>query len=177
LRRQSESARTSDPRSRSRGEFPTEAAPDRRTALGRRPDLTGTPLPVDLEELLEAGLGGEGGRIDLETGEVWHASTIEYFTEQEPDRWLYMGPEGSGEGYRDMQDFIATVDDAGRADRLGIAIDGRGAFRRFKDTIPGWPDEQERWYRFSDKRSRGRARQWLLFAGYRVALKHPETAL
>jgi uncharacterized protein UPF0158 len=69
------------------------------------------------------------------------------------------------------------LDDASRADGLGIAIDGRGVFRRFKDTVSRWPDEQERWYRFSDERRRGRARQFLSFAGYRVALKRPETAL
>ena len=157
-------------------------------AMGRRPAPRGRPLPVDLDELsvlLEASLGEAGGRVDLETGEVWHVSTIEYFAEQEPeqvpdledpDRWLYVGPEGSDEGYRDMEDFIASVDNPGRADRLGIAIDGRGAFRRFKDTISHWPDDQERWYRFSDERRRGRARQWLRFAGYRVAPKGPETA-
>ncbi len=139
----------------------------------------------ELSELLEAGLGEDGGRIDLDTGEVWRASSIEYFAEQEPekapdfedpDRWLYVGPEGSHEGYRDMEHFIATVDEPGRADRLGIAIDGRGAFRRFKGTISRWPDEQERWYRFSDERRRGRARQWLSFAGYRVVPKRLETA-
>lgn len=145
--------------------------------MGRRPAPPGRPLPVDVEELselLEAGLGEDGGCIDLETGEVWRASTVEYFAEEEPeeapdfedpDRWLYVGPEGSHEGYRDMENFIATVDEPGRADRLGIAIDGRGAFRRFTDTISRWPDEQERWYRFSDERRRGRARQWLSFAG------------
>ena len=165
-----------------------ELAAELDAATGRRPAPPGRPLPVDLEELselLEAGLGEDGGRIDLETGEVWRASTIEYFAEQEPeeapdfedpDRWLYVGPEGSHEGYRDMENFIATVDEPGRADRLGIAIDGRGAFRRFKDTISRWPDEQERWYRFSDERRRGRARQWLSFAGYRVVPKGLETA-
>jgi hypothetical protein len=116
----------------------------------------------ELSALLEASLGEEGGRVDLETGEVWRAS-VEYFAGQEPeeapdfedpDRWLYVGPEGSDQGYRDMEDSIATVDGAGRADRLGIAIDGRDAFRRFKDTIARWPEEQERWYRFSDERRR-----------------------
>jgi hypothetical protein len=155
-------------------------------ALGRRAAPPGTPLPVGLEklsELLEASLGEEGGRVDSETGEVWRASTVEYFAEREPEkapdledpnRWLYVGPEGSDEGYRDMEDLVATVDDAGRADRLGIAIDGRGAFRRVKDTISRWPDEQERWYRFSDERRKGRARQWLSFAGYRITLKRPQ---
>jgi hypothetical protein len=94
-------------------------------------------------------------------------------TEEDPpdfddgDHWLYVGPEGPGEGYRDMEDFIAGVSDPGRADRLTIAIDGRGAFRRFKDTIASWPDEEDRWYRFSDERRRGRAREWLAGAGYR----------
>jgi hypothetical protein len=163
-----------------------ELAAELDAALGRRSAPPGTLLPVDLEELselLEASLGEEGGRIDLQTGEVWHASTIDYFSEEEldespdfddPERWLYVGPEGSDEAYRDMEDFIATVDDGGRADRLGIAIDGRGAFRRFKDTISRWPEEQERWYRFSDERKRGRAREWLSVAGYRVALKAEE---
>ena len=54
---------------------------------------------------------------------------------EDPDRWLCAGPEGSHEGYRDMENFVATVDEADRADRLGIAIDGRGAIialiRRF----------------------------------------------
>jgi hypothetical protein len=67
---------------------------------GRRAALPGTPLAVDLEELselLEASLGEEGGRVDLETGEVWRASTVENFAEPEheetldledPNRWL-----------------------------------------------------------------------------------------
>ena len=107
-----------------------ELAAELDAAMGRRPAPPGSPLPVDLEELselLEAGLGEDGGRIDLETGEVWRASSIEYFAEQEPeeapnfedpDRWLYVGPEGSHEGYRDMEHFIATVDDPSRADRF-----------------------------------------------------------
>jgi hypothetical protein len=63
------------------------------------PAVTRVWTAFELSELLEAGLFEEGGRIDLETGEVWRASTIEYFSEQEPeeapafedpDRWLYV---------------------------------------------------------------------------------------
>jgi hypothetical protein len=73
-----------------------------------------------------------------------------------------------------MDDFIASVTNPGRADRLAIAIDGRGAFGRFKDTISRWPEEQERWYRFSDERCRGRARQWLTDVGYRTTPRPSE---
>jgi hypothetical protein len=64
--------------------------------------------------------------------------------------------------------FIGTVRNPGRADRLEIAISGRGAFRRFKDVLERWPGELERWYAFSAERQRGRARAWLADAGYYV---------
>lgn len=163
-----------------------ELAAELDAAVNHRPGPSGRPLAVDLEdvsELLEASLGEEGGRIDLESGEVWRAATIQYFIQEEPDnapdfddsdRWLYVRPEGSDDGYRDMEDFIVTVDDPAKADRLGIAIDGPGAFRRFRDVISRWPEEQTRWYRFSDERRRGRARLWLSLEGYRVGRKGSE---
>jgi hypothetical protein len=60
--------------------------------------------------------------------------------------------------------------DPGRADRLDIAISGRGAFLRFKDTLARWPEELERWQACSTERQRGRARAWLAGAGYYVRL-------
>ena len=140
------------------------------------------PLAVDLEQLadiLEGDPGSTGGAVDLRTGEVWPQSTIEYASEggddlEAPDfddseRCLWVSSEGSGDGYRDMVLFIDTLDDADRADRLGIAIQGRGAFRRFKDVLDRWPDELQRWHEFRGERERGRARAWLADAGYRVA--------
>lgn len=67
-----------------------------------------------------------------------------------------------------MERFIGTVRDPGRADRLEIAITGRGAFRRFRDVLARWPKELERWEMFSTDRERGRARAWLADAGYYV---------
>ena len=139
------------------------------------------PLPVDLEDLasiLEADPMHGGGRIDLRTGEVWHRAAIEYAHEigdedddetDDAERWLWVHCEGSHAGYRDMELFIGTVDIAEQADRLDIAIQGRGAFRRFKDVLARWPDELDRWYALSEDRQRGRARAWLVDAGYRVA--------
>jgi Uncharacterised protein family (UPF0158) len=89
-------------------------------------------------------------------------------TVDDPERWLAVHGEGSREGYRDMELFIASVEDPGRAERLAVAIRGRGAFRRFKDELARWPGELERWHAFSEERQRGRARSWLAAAGYRV---------
>ena len=84
----------------------------------------------------------------------------------DPERWLWVHCEGSHEGYRDMERFIGTVDDPHRADLLEVAIGGRGPFRRFRDVLSRWPDEVGRWHLFSDERRRGRARVWLVAAGY-----------
>jgi hypothetical protein len=48
---------------------------------------------------------------------------------------LYVESQGSHDGYHDMEMFIATVGDPEIADRLEIAITGKGAFRRFEDVL------------------------------------------
>lgn len=146
-------------------------------ALGLHPAPMLRPLPIDLEELagiLEGDPVHGGGRIGLRTGEVWPQAAIDYTREvggedpdeEDPDRWLAVWCEGSRDAYGDMEDFIEGISDRDRADRLSIAISGRGAFRRFKDVLARWPCELDRWYAFSDERQRGRGRTWLAAAGY-----------
>ena len=157
-----------------------ELADQLEAQLGSGPAAMLRGLPVDLEELagiLEGDPVSVGGRNDIRTGEVWPRAAIEYAVEtgeededavDDPERWLAVHGEGSREGYRDMERFIASVKEAGRAECLAIAIRGRGAFRRFKDELARWPGELERWHAFSEDRQRGRARSWLAAAGYRV---------
>jgi hypothetical protein len=56
--------------------------------------------------------------------------------------------------------------DPNLADRLTRAISGRGAFRRFKNTLFDRPDLMTQWHAFSADRQRGRARSWLAAEGY-----------
>jgi hypothetical protein len=155
--------------------------------LGSGPAPMLRALPVDLEELagiLEGDPLNAGGRIDIRTGEVWAQAAIEYAVEtgeededtaDDPERWLPVHGEGSREGYRDMELFIASVKHSGLAERLRIAIGGRGAFRRFKDELARSPGELQRWRALSEERQRGRARSWLAVAGYRVLpADHPD---
>ena len=156
-----------------------ELAVQLEAVLGIAPTPLLRRLPVDLEELsivLEGDPLSGDGRVDLRDGEVWSRSAIEYAQEMgededadDPERWLWIHNQGSRAGYRDMVDFARTVDDPGRADRLEIALQGRGAFRRFKDVLARWPGELERWFAFSEERKRGRARAWLAEEGYTVA--------
>ncbi|MEO7942567.1 MAG: UPF0158 family protein [Marmoricola sp.] len=64
--------------------------------------------------------------------------------------------------HADMVDFAEGVsnDTAGR--RLGRAVRGRGAFRRFKDELyEEYPDLVPAWHAFKDSRATRRAVQWL----------------
>lgn len=156
-----------------------ELADQLEAALHTRPIPMLRPLPIDLEELssmLEGDPTLGGGRIDLQSGETWLSGTEDVWREEQgdeddldEDRWLWVECLGSREGYRDMEDFIATVSDPRRREMLKVAIGGRGAFRRFKDVLARWPEELDRWYLFSGERSRGRARAWLAEEGYRPA--------
>jgi hypothetical protein len=149
--------------------------------LGTTEPSTSRPLPVALDQLSEV-LEGDprfgGGRIDLRTGVVWPQSVLDDGLDMDDEdddedaddeeRWLTVFCEGSRDGYRDMELFVETIENPGRRDRLSIALQGRGAFRRFKDVLARWPAEFTRWHAFSEERRRGRARAWLADAGYRV---------
>ena len=69
------------------------------------------------------------------------------------------------EAYRDMEHFILTVGDERLRERLSDAIDGRGAFGRFKRVLSAYDDERERWFAFKDARLRERIVAWLADEG------------
>jgi hypothetical protein len=65
--------------------------------------------------------------------------------------------------YQDMADFTELVSDEQAARRLARAIDGRGAFRRFKNELhEEYPHLLPAWYAFRDNRAACRAVEWLL---------------
>ncbi|HYN88430.1 MAG TPA: UPF0158 family protein, partial [Ardenticatenaceae bacterium] len=80
-------------------------------------------------------------------------------------RFIAVPRADSREGYRDMQAFIETVRDEGLQGRLWRAIQGRGAFRYFKDVVADVPHERERWFQFEQARVRQRILEWLADEG------------
>ena len=77
------------------------------------------------------------------------------------------------EGYRTMEAFIFTVQDERLQDRLWRAIQGRGAFRRFKDVLAAYPAERERWFDFEERRVEERVRDWLAAVGIELVVVEP----
>lgn len=122
---------------------------------------------VDLGELcmaLEDNSPEHGWWLDPRSGELelWSEFGDAADEEHPEERGLIaVDPVGSAESYGDMEDFAAREPDARARDLLLRAIAGRGAFRRFKETLLEFPELREGWFRFHDARMERRAIVWL----------------
>ena len=130
-------------------------------------------LKIDLDELcaaMEDSSYEHEYYLNLETGEILFLS--EYLDDEEaaklkekidndPDSYEKIPKAESHEGYGDMVDFIATVKDKRLVELLEVAINGKGAFRRFKDVLLSYAEERERWFQFRDDRVHEKALEWL----------------
>ena len=67
----------------------------------------------------------------------------------------------SREQYRWMERFIQMVEEPVLRGELGQAIDGKGAFRRFKDVLMSHAAERERWFTFRSERLKVFMEAWL----------------
>jgi Uncharacterised protein family (UPF0158) len=65
--------------------------------------------------------------------------------------------------YQDMADFAEGISDQRAGRSLTRAIEGKGAFRRFKDRLhQNYPDLLPAWHTFQSVRAKRRAVQWLV---------------
>jgi hypothetical protein len=105
--------------------------------------------------------------INPETGEIafWTADTgIDGQARVDLDELdpIVIQPLPSWIWYQDMADFADGITDERARRRLARAIQGKGAFRRFKDELhEEHPDLLPAWYAFRDTRASRRAVQWL----------------
>ena len=138
-------------------------------------------LPIDLDwvaTVLEGDpMRSQGAFLDLTTGEVIHSSMIDFVTADgegsatmlaEPDRWLFLPSLGSRAVRQDMADFAAMITYLPLRKRVTEAIEGLGAFHRFRDLIHS-EGLVEEWHAFSDYRRIARAREFLADLGVHVA--------
>lgn len=75
--------------------------------------------------------------------------------------FLRIEPASSREQYRWMEKFVGSVADEPLRERLVMSIDGKGAFRRFKDVLLGYPKERERWFAYRAELLHWHIQNWL----------------
>jgi len=115
-------------------------------------------VPIDweaLEDAFENNAPEVHSYLHLSTGEVLRV--VDGIADPEMHQriasdasYLRIEPVSSREQYRWMERFIPMVEDKPLSDLLTQAIDGKGAFRRFKDVLMSHGAERERWFAFSD---------------------------
>lgn len=77
------------------------------------------------------------------------------------DRYVRIPERGSGDGYAAMKDFAEGVEDRELQNMLLCVLEGKGAFRKFKDALEAHPHERKQWYKFNARRAKNEIDLWL----------------
>src|SRR5215207_4378148 len=126
-------------------------------------------VPVDweaLEDAFENNAPEVHSYLHLTTGEVLRvvdgvADPQMHARISADPNYLRIDPVSSREQYRWMERFIPMVDENELRGKLAQAIDGKGAFRRFKDVLMTYAADRERWFAFRSERLRTFMEAWL----------------
>jgi hypothetical protein len=126
-------------------------------------------VPVDweaLEDAFENNAPEVHSYLHLMTGEVLRvvdgvADPQMHVRIASDPNYLRIDPVSSREQYRWMERFIPMVEDADLRAKLTVAIDGKGAFRRFKDVLMAYGPDREKWFNFRSERLRTFMEAWL----------------
>ncbi|HEX6241446.1 MAG TPA: UPF0158 family protein [Polyangiales bacterium] len=131
-----------------------------------------------LEDAFENNAPEVHSYLHLTTGEVMRvvdgvADPVTHARIVGDSNYRRVEPVSSREQYRWMERFIATVEEGPLRQRLLQSIDGKGAFRRFKDVLMSYPVDRERWFTFRSERLRMCMEGWLDAQGIE-AVARPE---
>jgi hypothetical protein len=123
---------------------------------------------TDLETAFERNSPESESFLDSRTGEVVTVTegAIDYSEQRGKvqaggEAYVRIEPAASREQYKWMERFVAGVTDEPLRERLVIAIDGKGAFRRFKDVLLNYPTERERWFTYRAELLHWAIQKWL----------------
>lgn len=120
--------------------------------------MTRQQVPINWDELetaVERNAPNTESFLNLTTGQVVtivnddpEAPLLKTKVSKNIKNYLRVEPASSREQYRWMERFVGSVADESLRERLLISIDGKGAFRRFKDVLLAYPAERERWFSY-----------------------------
>lgn len=118
--------------------------------------------------------------LDLQTGDV-----IPVFEEgvvgdlpdvdmdDEPERYRFIEPVPSSEGFSWMERFALAQEDGRTRRELLHALERRRPFRSFKDALIDFPEAREQWFAFEEQSLLDYARAWLTREGIHAELITP----
>jgi hypothetical protein len=128
-------------------------------------------VPIDWDDLeiaVERNAPNTESFLDLTTGQVItivgnepEAPLKRRQVAENIESYVRIEPASSREQYRWMERFVASVADEPLRERLIISIDGKGAFRRFKDVLLAYPAERERWFSYRADLLHWHVHNWL----------------
>jgi len=117
-------------------------------------------IPEELMDALEEGESCE----DLPAWELELLPQAKAIFE-ESERYEEIPTRPSHEAYDVMVEFASSVKDGRVRSRLESAFHGKGAFRRFKDTLREYPEIEKEWFKFKAEKDREMVKDWLVSIG------------
>lgn len=79
----------------------------------------------------------------------------------EEERYICIPERQSGEAYTTMTNFLETITDQELKEELSVALNGKGAFARFKDVLVNYPKERKGWHGYNAKAMKKVIIEWL----------------
>ena len=120
-------------------------------------------LPIDAEEIILAMETHDPNvehLLDRQTGEIVFLrdpglGDVDEDTrervEADPERYLLIAPASSAEGWRVMREFVDQLPVGEARERLEAALHRGSPFRRFKETMFGYPPVRQEWFRYHEQ--------------------------
>lgn len=123
-------------------------------------------MPAILDAIDTSGPDAPSFFLDRQSGQVelWLDPLVsgeENEFDPEDDRHERIPQRSSHEAYEGMRTFAESLDEEDVRDRLFAALEGKGAFRRFKDVLRGAPDLEARFFAFQREVLLREALAWL----------------
>jgi hypothetical protein len=94
----------------------------------------------------------------------WMEDEVELVMEvllDEDRRYVHIPEREPQKAYKTMAEFIDTVENLILKEELSQALNGKGAFRKFKDVLIRYPKERKRWHGYNAKAVKNEIIDWM----------------
>lgn len=79
----------------------------------------------------------------------------------ETDKYVRIPERDPQKGYASMREFTDRLENIQLKEKLQSILDGKGAFRKFKNALEAYPKERKLWYGFNAKAMKKEIEEWL----------------